>query len=96
MHRLKSCIITTTIPMAISSGVITNDVDTINNTISQNLTSVVTQVTTAISVSGDDVYHQPGVSADPHPDAPLSLFSAVGDHESPAKNIMGQQQEWAS
>ena len=31
-------------------SVITNDVDTINNTISQNLTSVVTQVTTAVGV----------------------------------------------
>ena len=31
-------------------SVITNDVDTINNTISQNLTSIVTQVTTAIGV----------------------------------------------
>ena len=29
---------------------ITNDVDTINNALSQNLTSVVTQVTTAIGV----------------------------------------------
>lgn len=49
MHRLKLDYYDTHTHGDILS-VITNDVDTINNTISQNLTSVVTQVTTAIGV----------------------------------------------
>lgn len=49
MHRLKLDYYDTHTHGDILS-IITNDVDTINNTISQNLTSVVTQVTTAIGV----------------------------------------------
>lgn len=49
MHRLKLDYYDTHTHGDILS-VITNDVDTINNTISQNLTAVVTQVTTAIGV----------------------------------------------
>lgn len=49
MHRLKLNYYDTHTHGDILS-VITNDVDTINNALSQNLTSVVTQVTTAIGV----------------------------------------------
>lgn len=49
MHRLKLDYYDTHTHGDILS-VITNDVDTINNAISQNLTSVVTQITTAVGV----------------------------------------------
>lgn len=51
MHRLKLDYYDTHTHGDILS-VITNDVDTINNAISQNLTSVVTQITTAVGVRG--------------------------------------------
>lgn len=49
MHRLKLDYYDTHTHGDILS-IITNDVDTINNTISQNLTSIVTQVATAVGV----------------------------------------------
>ena len=49
MHRLKLNYYDTHTHGDILS-VITNDVDTINNTVSQNLTSIVTQVITAIGI----------------------------------------------
>ena len=59
-------------------SVITDDVDTINNTISQNLTSVVTQVTTAIGVLVMMFTISPALSLIPIVMVPLSLFSAAG------------------
>ena len=49
MHRLKLNYYDTHTHGDILS-VITNDVDTINNTVSQNLTSIVTQIITAIGI----------------------------------------------
>ena len=59
-------------------SVITNDVDTINNTISQNLTSIVTQVTTAIGVLIMMLMISPKLSLIPIVMVPLSLLSAAG------------------
>ena len=57
-------------------SVITNDVDTINNTISQNLTSIVTQVTTAIGVLIMMLMISPKLSLIPIVMVPLSLLSS--------------------
>lgn len=73
-------------------SIITNDVDTINNTISQNLTSVVTQVTTAIGVLIMMLAISPTLSLIPIIMVPLSLFSAAGVMKASEK-YYGQQQE---
>ena len=73
-------------------SIITNDVDTINNTISQNLTSVVTQVTTAIGVLIMMLAISTTLSLIPIIMVPLSLFSAAGVMKASEK-YYGQQQE---
>lgn len=73
-------------------SVITNDVDTINNTISQNLTAVVTQVTTAIGVLLMMLAISPALSLIPIVMVPLSLLSAAGVMKASEK-YYGQQQE---
>ena len=73
-------------------SVITNDVDMINNTISQNLTSVVTQVTTAIGVLIMMLMISPKLSLIPIVMVPLSLFSAAGVMKASEK-YYGEQQE---
>lgn len=73
-------------------SVITNDVDTINNTISQNLTSVVTQVTTAVGVLIMMLMISSKLSLIPIVMVPLSLFSAAGVMKASEK-YYGEQQE---
>ena len=73
-------------------SVITNDVDTINNTISQNLTAVVTQVTTAIGVLVMMLLISPSLSMIPIIMVPLSLLSAAGVMKASEK-YYGEQQE---
>lgn len=73
-------------------SVITNDVDTINNTISQNLTAVVTQVTTAIGVLLMMLMISPKLSFIPIIMVPLSLLSAAGVMRASEK-YYGEQQE---
>ena len=72
-------------------SIITNDVDTINNTISQNLTSVVTQVTTAIGVLIMMLAISPILTLIPVIMVPLSLLSAAGVMKSSEK-YYGRQQ----
>ena len=91
MHRLKLDYYDTHTHGDILS-VITNDVDTINNTISQNLTSVVTQVTTAIGVLVMMFTISPALSLIPIVMVPLSLFSAAGVMKASEK-YYAQQQE---
>lgn len=91
MHRLKLDYYDTHTHGDILS-VITNDVDTINNTISQNLTSVVTQVTTAIGVLVMMFAISSALSLIPIVMVPLSLFSAAGVMKASEK-YYGQQQE---
>lgn len=73
-------------------SVITNDVDTINNTISQNLTSIVTQVTTAVGVLIMMLMISSKLSLIPIVMVPLSLFSAAGVMKASEK-YYGEQQE---
>ena len=73
-------------------SVITNDVDTINNTISQNLTAVVTQITTAIGVLVMMLLISPSLSLIPVIMVPLSLLSAAGVMKASEK-YYGEQQE---
>ena len=91
MHRLKLNYYDTHTHGDILS-VITNDVDTINNTISQNLTSIVTQVTTAIGVLIMMLMISPKLSLIPIVMVPLSLFSAAGVMKASEK-YYGEQQE---
>ena len=72
-------------------SVITNDVDTINNTISQNLTSVVTQVTTAIGVLIMMLFISPALSIIPIVMVPLSLISAADVMKASEKYYNKQQ-----
>ena len=72
-------------------SVITNDVDTINNTISQKLTSVVTQVTTAIGVLIMMLFISPKLSIIPLVMVPLSLLSATGVMKKSEKYYNKQQ-----
>ena len=72
-------------------SVITNDVDTINNTISQNLTSVVTQVTTAVGVLIMMFAISPKLSIIPIVMVPLSLLSAAGVMKASEKYYAQQQ-----
>lgn len=73
-------------------SVITNDVDTINNTISQNLTSVVTQITTAVGVLVMMLLISPKLALIPIVMVPLSLLSAAGVMKASEK-YYGQQQD---
>lgn len=72
-------------------SVITNDVDTINNTISQNLTSVVTQVTTAVGVLIMMFAISTKLSIIPIVMVPLSLLSAAGVMKTSEKYYAQQQ-----
>lgn len=91
MHRLKLDYYDTHTHGDILS-VITNDVDTINNTISQNLTAVVTQVTTAIGVLVMMLMISPKLSLIPIIMVPLSLLSAAGVMKASEK-YYGEQQD---
>lgn len=91
MHRLKLNYYDTHTHGDILS-VITNDVDTINNALSQNLTSVVTQVTTAIGVLVMMLVISPALSLIPVIMVPLSLLSAAGVMKAGEK-YYGEQQE---
>lgn len=73
-------------------SVITNDVDTINNAISQNLTAVVTQVTTAIGVLIMMLLISPALALIPIIMVQLSLLSAAGVMKASEKHY-GEQQE---
>ena len=73
-------------------SIITNDVDVISNTISQDLTAVVTQITTAIGVLIMMLAISPALSLIPIIMVPLSLLSAAGVMKASEK-YYGQQQE---
>ena len=90
MHRLKLDYYDTHTHGDILS-VITNDVDTINNAISQNLTSVVTQITTAVGVLVMMLAISPALTVIPVVIVPLSLLSAAGVMKASEKHY-GQQQ----
>lgn len=77
MHRLKLDYYDTHTHGDILS-VITNDVDTINNTISQNLTTVVTQIITAAGIFMMMMMISPKLTLIPVIMVPLSLLSAAG------------------
>ncbi len=91
MHRLKLDYYDTHTHGDILS-VITNDVDTINNTLSQNLTALVTQITTALGVLLMMLAISPALSLIPILMVPLSLLSAAGVMKASEK-YYGQQQE---
>lgn len=90
MHRLKLNYYDTHTHGDVLS-VITNDVDTINNTLSQNLTSVVTQVTTAIGVLLMMLAISPTLTIIPVVMVPLSLLSAAGVMKASEKYYSQQQ-----
>ena len=90
MHRLKLDYYDTHTHGDILSA-ITNDVDTINNAISQNLTSVVTQITTAVGVLVMMLAISPALTVIPVVMVPLSLLSAAGVMKASEKHY-GQQQ----
>lgn len=90
MHRIKLNYYDTHTHGDILS-IITNDVDTINNTLSQNLTSIVTQVTTAIGVLLMMIAISPTLSIIPIVMVPLSLFSAAGVTKASEKYYQQQQ-----
>ena len=91
MHRLKLNYYDTHTHGDILS-VITNDVDTINNTVSQNLTSIVTQVITAAGILFMMLTISPKLTLIPVIMVPLSLLSAAGVMKSGGK-YYGKQQE---
>lgn len=91
MHRLKLNYYDTHTHGDILS-VITNDVDTINNTVSQNLTSIVTQVITAIGILLMMLAISPKLTLIPIVMVPLSLLSAAGVMRSGSRHY-GRQQE---
>lgn len=90
MHRIKLNYYDTHTHGDILS-IITNDVDTINNTLSQNLTSIVTQVTTASGVLLMMIAISPTLSIIPIVMVPLSLFSAAGVMKASEKYYQQQQ-----
>lgn len=90
MHRIKLNYYDTHTHGDILS-IITNDVDTINNTLSQNLTSIVTQVTTASGVLLMMMSISPTLSIIPIVMVPLSLFSAAGVMKASEKYYQQQQ-----
>lgn len=91
MHRLKLDYYDTHTHGDILS-VITNDVDTINNTVSQNLTSIVTQVITAVGILLMMLAISPKLTLVPVVMVPLSLLSAAGVMKSGGRHY-GRQQE---
>ena len=91
MHRLKLDYYDTHTHGDILS-VITNDVDTINNAISQNLTSVVTQITTAVGVLVMMLAISPALTVIPVVMVPLSMLSAAGMMKA-SETYYGQQQD---
>ena len=74
-------------------SIITNDVDTINNTISQNLTSVVTQLITAIGIFIMMILISPKLTFIPIFMVPLSLLSAAKVMKASGRHY-GRQQEF--
>lgn len=72
-------------------SIITNDVDTINNTVSQNLTSVVTQIITAVGILLMMLAISPKLTLIPLIMVPLSLLSAAGVMKSGGKHYAKQQ-----
>ena len=72
-------------------SVITNDVDTINNTVSQNLTSIVTQVITAIGILLMMLAISPKLTIIPIVMVPLSLISAAGVMKAGSRHYEKQQ-----
>ena len=73
-------------------SVITNDVGTINNTVSQNLTSIVTQIITAAGILLMMLAISPGLTLIPVVMVPLSLLGAAGVMKSGGRHY-GRQQE---
>lgn len=91
MHRLKLNYYDTHTHGNILS-IITNDVDTINNTVSQNLTSIVTQVITAIGILLMMLTISPKLTLIPVIIVPLSLLSAAGVMKSGGRHYSKQQE----
>lgn len=91
MHRLKLNYYDTHTHGDILS-VITNDVDTINNTVSQNLTSIVTQVITAAGILLMMLAISPSLTLIPVAMVPFSLLSAAGVMKAGSRHY-GRQQE---
>ena len=91
MHRLKLNYYDTHTHGDILS-VITNDVDILNNALSQNLTSIVTQVITAIGILAMMLAISPSLTLIPVIMVPLSLLSAARVMKASEK-YYGQQQE---
>lgn len=90
MHKLKLNYYDTHTHGDILS-IITNDVDTISNTISQNLTSIVTQVITAVGILFMMLSISPKLTLIPVIMVPLSLLSAAGVMKSGGKHYERQQ-----
>lgn len=91
MHRLRLNYYDTHTHGDILS-VITNDVNTLNNALSQNLTSIVTQVITAIGILAMMLAISPSLTLIPVIMVPLSLLSAARVMKASEK-YYGQQQE---
>lgn len=91
MHRLKLDYYDTHTHGDILS-VITNDVDTINNTISQNLTSIVTQMITAVGILIMMLQISPSLTLIPVILVPLSLLSAAGVMKASGHHYSRQQE----
>ena len=91
MHRLKLNYYDTHTHGDILS-IITNDVDTLNNALSQNLMSIVTQVITAIGILAMMLAISPSLTLIPVIMVPLSLLSAARVMKASEK-YYGQQQE---
>ena len=90
MHRLKLNYYDTHTHGDILS-ILTNDVDTINNCLSQNLTSIVTQVVTAIGVLIMMLCISPKLTLIPVVMVPLSLIAAGGVMKASEKHYAKQQ-----
>lgn len=73
-------------------SVITNDVDTINNTINQNLTTIVTQIITAIGIFLMMLSISPKLTLIPVLMVPLSMLSAAGVMKASGKHFMQKQE----
>ena len=90
MHRLKLNYYDTH-PHGDILSILTNDVDTINNCLSQNLTSIVTQVVTAIGVLIMMLCISPKLTLIPVVMVPLSLIAAGGVMKASEKHYAKQQ-----
>ena len=91
MHRLKLNYYDTHTHGDLLS-VITNDVDTLNNALSQNLTSIITQVITAVGIFAMMLVISPSLTLIPVILVPLSLLSAARVMKA-SETYYGQQQE---